>query len=63
MFQVVFKGAFEVEDAEKFIQEVDRVIDELKGSKVGQFQIYQLAPYVDYQKCDVKDTETGDSNI
>ena len=33
MFQVVFKGAFEVEDAEKFIQEVDRVIDELKGSR------------------------------
>ena len=63
MFQVVFKGAFEVEDAEKFIQEVDRVIDELKGSKVGQFQIYQLAPYIDYQKCDVKNTETGDPNI
>lgn len=63
MFQVVFKGAFEVENAEKFIQEVDRVIDELKGSKVGQFQIYQLAPYVDYQKCDAEDTKTGNTDI
>lgn len=63
MFEIVFKGTVEVEDADKLIQEIDAVIDKYGGIKHGQYQIYQVAPYVDYQKCDVKDTQTGNSDI
>ncbi len=63
MFQVVFKGSFEVEDADKFVEEVDKLLKSMSGTQVGTTQIYQLAPYIDYQICNAEDTQSDNTDI
>lgn len=56
MYQIVLKGYFESEDPDKLVDEIKRITDETKSDLIGDFVVYQLAPYVDYQKADVIDS-------
>ena len=55
MYQISLKGYFETENPDKFLEDLQKVIKDDEIDLIGQFQVYKLAPYVDYQKADVSD--------
>lgn len=55
MYQISLKGYFELENPDKFLEDLQKVITENEADLIGQFHVYKLAPYVDYQKADVTD--------
>lgn len=52
MYQVVIKGSYEVEDADTFVKEIEKVASENKANLIGKIAVYQMAPYIDYQQID-----------
>lgn len=52
VFQIRLNGCIELEEPEKLLEEINQLIEKYNGSTLGQFAVYQLPPYVDYQKCD-----------
>ena len=63
MFQIILKGYLETENPDNLINKLNELLKEEKSELVGQFQVYQLAPYVDYQKCEDLEDWSKDSNI
>lgn len=63
MFQIILKGYLETENPDNLINKLNELLKEEKSELVGQFQVYQLAPYVDYQKCEDLEDGSKDSNI
>lgn len=63
MFQIILKGCIETVSPEDLINKINNTIKDCNSELVGQFQVYQLAPYVEYQKCENLADESGDSNI
>ena len=57
MYNIVIKGYFEVEDCDKFVESIQRVASECNAELIGNIATYQLAPYVDYQRCDDSETQ------
>lgn len=55
MYQINLKGFIEVEDSNKLLDRIEKAIKDSNAELIGQFVIYKLAPYVDYQKADVTD--------
>ena len=55
MYQIIFKGCFETEDADRFVQAIEKLAKDMNVDIIGTFNIYMLPPYVDYQKTDVTD--------
>lgn len=63
MYQIVYKGYFETENPDKFLQDLNEIVSKNNVTAAGKFETYMLAPYVDYIECDVKDVSDTDSNI
>lgn len=63
MYQIAFKGYFESENPDTLVEALKKTATENKSDVIGEFVVYQLAPYVDYQKADVTDPQDTDSNI
>ena len=57
MYQITLKGYFETENPDEFVASVKEIAEKQNVDLVGVFQIFQLAPYVDYQKADVTDPQ------
>lgn len=63
MYQINLKGYIESENPDELTDSITKLIEEKNSELIGQFVVYQLAPYVDYQKADVTDPQDSDSNI
>lgn len=63
MFQLVFKGYFELEQPDEFLKEFEELSKKHNVETCGRFEVYQLAPFVDYQKCDVEDTRDTNTDV
>ena len=63
MFQVILKGYIETINPDDLIEKLNVTLKDLNCELIGQFQIYQLAPYVEYQKCEDLTNKSGDSDI
>jgi len=55
MYQVILKGYFETIDPDKLIEEIQTTVKNQNSEIVGNFNVYQLAPYVDFQKDDIEE--------
>lgn len=55
MYQISLKGYFETEKPDELIEMINKAVQDSNSERIGQFATYQLAPYIDYQKADVKD--------
>jgi len=63
VYQINLKGYIESENPDELTDSITKLIEEKNSELIGQFVVYQLAPYVDYQKADVTDPQDSDSNI
>ena len=63
MYQISLNGYFETENPEDLISAIQNIVKEKNAELIGQFMIYGLSPYVDYQKADVTDSQNSDTNI
>lgn len=58
MYNITIRGYFETEKAEDFIEKLNGIIEETDSIFVGKPVIYELAPYIDYQKQEDGDKKT-----
>lgn len=76
MVTIIFKGQFETENQEDFINKLQEILDETDTSFVGRVYAYEMPKDVDFQKVESKtinesedksetttDTSNSDSNI
>ena len=76
MVTIIFKGQFETENQEDFINKLQEILDETDTSFVGRVDAYEMPRDVDFQKVESKainesedksetitDTSNSDSNI
>ena len=52
-YQVTLRGYFETDNPDELVSKIEQVAKDCKAERIGQFQVYGLAPYVDYQEADV----------
>ena len=57
MYNITIKGYFETEKAEEFVKKLEEIIKETDSNFIGKPVVYELAPYVDYQKQDDRNEE------
>ena len=55
MYQIVLKGSIETNDPDNLLEKITDVLKTNNADLVGTFAVFQLAPYVDYQKIDDSD--------
>lgn len=55
MFTIFFKGHFETEKQEEFLNKLQEILKETDTTFLGQVQSYKEPDYVDFQKVEVKD--------
>lgn len=58
MYQIIFKGCFETENPDEFVEAIKKLAEEQKVYIAGQFQVFQLPPYVDYQEAEITDSKS-----
>lgn len=76
MVTIIFKGQFETENQEDFINKLQEILDETDTSFIGRVDAYEMPKDVDFQKVESKiinesedksetitDTSNSDSNI
>ena len=74
MVTIIFKGQFETENQEDFINKLQEILDETDTSFVGRVDAYEMPKDVDFQKVEVinesndksettTDNTDSDSNI
>jgi len=57
MYNLTFKGRFELEDPESFITKLKQLLSEEKVEYFGQVVTEDLGKYVDFQKAEVTTNE------
>ena len=57
MYRINLNGYLETENPEELINAISDLVKEKNSDLIGQFMIYGLSPYVDYQKADVTDPQ------
>ena len=68
MFTIFFKGHFETEKQEEFINKLQEILKETDTVFLGQVQSYKEPDYIDFQKVEVnnagesKNTTEGTTN-
>lgn len=55
MFTIFFKGHFETEKQEEFINKLQEILKETDTVFLGQVQSYKEPDYIDFQKVEVND--------
>ena len=55
MFTIFFKGHFETEKQEEFINKLQEILKETDTMFLGQVQSYKEPDYIDFQKVEVND--------
>ena len=74
MVTIIFKGQFETENQEDFINKLQEILDETDTSFIGRVDAYEMPKDVDFQKVEVinesndksettTDNTDSDSNI
>lgn len=58
MYNITIKGYFETEKAEEFVKKLEEIVKETDSNFIGKPVVYELAPYVDYQKQEDGDEKT-----
>lgn len=58
MYNITFKGYFETEKADEFMNSIREIMKKTDTHLVGQPSIYELPQYIDYQKCEDGNKET-----
>lgn len=61
MYEIVLKGFIETGDPDSLVTELKDVIEKHSSELVGQFNVFQLAPFVDYQK--IESTQDSNSDL
>ena len=54
MVTIIFKGQFETENQEDFINKLQEILDETDTSFVGRVDVYEMPKDVDFQKVESK---------
>ena len=54
MVTIIFKGQFETENQEDFINKLQEILDETDTSFVGRVDAYEMPRDVDFQKVESK---------
>lgn len=74
MVTIIFKGQFETENQEDFINKLQEILDETDTTFIGRVDVYEMPKDVDFQKVEVinesndksettTDNTDSDSNI
>lgn len=74
MVTIIFKGQFETENQEDFINKLQEILDKTDTIFIGRVDAYEMPKYVDFQKVEVinessdksettTDNTDSDSNI
>lgn len=74
MVTIIFKGQFETENQENFINKLQEILDETDTTFIGRVDAYEMPKDVDFQKVEVinesndksettTDNTNSDSNI
>lgn len=50
MYTIIFKGRFETDKQEEFVNKLQTLLKETDTEFLGQVQSFEMPPYVDYQK-------------
>ena len=63
VYQISLKGYIETEKPKELLEAFKKAAEENGAELYGNFVTYMLAPYVDYQKADVTDSQDRDSTL
>lgn len=61
MFTITFRGHFETENQDKFIEKLQEILKETDTTYFGQVDSFKEPEYVDFQKVEVKDAGESDN--
>lgn len=62
MDAIVFKGHFETDNSDKFIEKLQEILKETDTSFFGRVESYEAPTYVDYEEVTEKEEVTQVSN-
>jgi hypothetical protein len=58
MFQITLRGHYELnENPQEFLKEIEEIAKKYKAELNGEFRIFTISPYIDYQVADVTDAQ------
>lgn len=62
MFSLTFRGRFELEDSDKFLQEMQELIKKYDVTFYGRVEQENLGTYIDFQKIEDEVTINEEAN-